>query len=270
MAKHVSVVIPTVDRPALLGQSVASVLAQDEGAVEVIVVFDGRPAARVFDDDRVRVTSTGDTALGVGGARNHGAAMADGTHIAFLDDDDLWVPDRLSMALTAVDAAPVVVSWSRFLGRADERRGRDLSGNVEGTILNSLTPSVGAVLVDRNAFLDFDTQWRAVEDIDWWIRTARNFPVITVPHTGHVVRRHDGERFGNGHAERVQENLALLDWHRDWFDEHPQAEAFRLRRAAFYAARCGDETSARALLRRSVRRHASLRGIRQLAHTYRS
>ena len=270
MAKHVNVIIPTVDRPGLLARSVASVLAQPETNVEVIVVFDGRPAQPVFEDKRVRVTSTGTTPLGAGGARNHGAELADGSHVAFLDDDDLWEPDHLRHALSAVDAAPVVVGWSRFLGRrAAATGGRDLSGDVGDTILNSLTPSLGAVLVERDSLLDFDEQWRAVEDVDWWLRVARHFPVITVPHVGHVIRQHDGERFGNGHRERVVENLALIDWHREWFDEHPSAEAFRLRRAAHYAHSCGDRTQARRLLMRSLHRAPSAGGFRQLLRTVR-
>ena len=66
MAKQVTVVIPTVDRPALLTQAVASVLAQDWPDLHVIVVFDGAPVRSIIDDDRVSVASTGHERLGGG------------------------------------------------------------------------------------------------------------------------------------------------------------------------------------------------------------
>lgn len=261
MAKRVSVVIPTVDRPALLPQSLASVLAQDWVDLDVVVVFDGSPARDLVDDDRVQVVSTGETRLGGAGARNLGIELTDGTHVAFLDDDDLWEPDRLSRVMSAVDAASVVVSWSRFLGRGASQ-GRDLSGDVSATILSSLTPSLGAVLVERSALLEFDPSWRAVEDVDWWLRTAQVCSVTTVRHTGHLVRRHDGTRFGNGDRVRASENLALIEHHRGYFDHQPEAEAFRLRRAALYARRCGDVDASRRLLRRSMRRRPTSGAVR--------
>lgn len=245
----------------MLAQSLASVLAQDWVDLDVVVVFDGTPARDLVDDDRVQVVSTGETRLGSASARNLGMQLTDGTHVAFLDDDDLWAPDRLSRVMSAVDAAPVVVSWSRFLGRG-VTRGRELSGDVSATIVSSLTPSLGAVLVERSALLEFDPSWRAVEDVDWWLRTAQVCSVTTVRHTGHLIRRHDGPRFGNGDHARVGENLALIEHHREYFDQQPDAEAFRLRRAALYARRCGDHGESRRLLRRSIRRRPSLGSVR--------
>ena len=95
----VSVVIPTLDRPKLLLRAIDSVLRQTYQEIEVIVVVD-RPdpdtvsAVQSVNDPRVRliVNPYSSTAAG---ARNAGADHATGEWIAFLDDDDEWLPNKL-------------------------------------------------------------------------------------------------------------------------------------------------------------------------------
>ena len=124
---YVSVVIPTRNRPELVVRAVMSALAQDFGSVEVIVVVDGEDretseALRGICDARVRVI---ELAACVGGAeaRNIGVRAAHGEWVGFLDDDDEWLPHKLSRQITAArrsHAAWPVVS-SRMIVRTDKR-----------------------------------------------------------------------------------------------------------------------------------------------------
>lgn len=92
----VSVVIPTAGRPAVFA-AVASALNQSYEPLEVIVVVDSvaSPASASLADisSRVRVFFTG--GIGANGARMRGVTEAKGELIAFLDDDDVWFPDKL-------------------------------------------------------------------------------------------------------------------------------------------------------------------------------
>jgi glycosyltransferase involved in cell wall biosynthesis len=104
-AISVSVVIPTRGRPELVLKAVASALAQTFERIEVIVVADGEDprTRRALDgvrDPRLRVV---DLAVSVGGAeaRNIGVRAARGEWIAFLDDDDEWLPHKLSRQIVA-------------------------------------------------------------------------------------------------------------------------------------------------------------------------
>jgi glycosyltransferase involved in cell wall biosynthesis len=121
----VSAVIPTRGRPELLLRAVRSVLAQTLQEVEAVIVIDGEDAATklaleslVREDGRVRVVAL---AKSVGGsdARNRGVDAALGEWIAFLDDDDEWLPGKLQAQMEAVKAstAPVVIGTCKIIAR---------------------------------------------------------------------------------------------------------------------------------------------------------
>jgi glycosyltransferase involved in cell wall biosynthesis len=101
----VSVVVPTVRRMTLVVRAINSVLAQTMGDLEVIVVVDGpdpetSAALALIPDRRLRVIHN-EISLGPGSARNMGGAVARGLWIAFLDDDDEWLPQKLERQLAA-------------------------------------------------------------------------------------------------------------------------------------------------------------------------
>lgn len=100
MTPKVSVVIPTHNRPQMLKKAIGSVLAQEYKDWEVIVIDDcpERPAEYVikeFADPRL-IYVKHEKNKGGGAARNTGIAASSGEFIAFLDDDDEWLPEKLA------------------------------------------------------------------------------------------------------------------------------------------------------------------------------
>ena len=117
-----SVIIPTFRRPTMLREAVASVLAQTQTDLEVIVVDDaGGEVGELPADPRVRVVERS-VGGGPGAAINTGVGVARGDLLAFLDDDDWFDPRRLELAVRALDSAPLVVCWSRFHDSVAPRR----------------------------------------------------------------------------------------------------------------------------------------------------
>jgi GT2 family glycosyltransferase len=99
----VSVVIPTRNRPALVVRAVQSALAQTFTDLEVVVVIDGpdpatAEALAAIKDRRLR-TLTLPSSVGGAEARNAGVREGRAVFIAFLDDDDEWLPNKLSVQL---------------------------------------------------------------------------------------------------------------------------------------------------------------------------
>lgn len=105
----VSVVIPTHNRPERLAVALRSVEAQGLGdSLEVIVVNDhGLPVAEVIEAQartmRVRLIEQR-VSGGPAAARNAALAAAEGTFVAFLDDDDVWAPHHLATVLPVLRA----------------------------------------------------------------------------------------------------------------------------------------------------------------------
>ena len=129
--RAVSVIIPTNRGGPYLAEAVASLRAQTAAPDEVILVDDGSPSpglaaiARELGVDYVRKD-----AGGISSARNAGVARARGTWVAFLDDDDLWHPDRLRAQLSALDGDPDAIA-SFTGGEYIDAAGRPHRGNVE-------------------------------------------------------------------------------------------------------------------------------------------
>lgn len=190
----VSVVIPTFQRPADVGHALRSALDQTFAQIEVVVVVDGRDSDTIqllsqFDDPRLRVVVP-DKHLGNAGARNLGVQEARAPWIAFLDDDDIWLPDKLDLQLrTAMQAAccyPVIscqvtarhknreFTWPRRAPRSTEplseyllRRSTPFTG--EGLIQTSTVLSPRSLLIDH----PFDNSLSRHVDLDWALRIAQ-------------------------------------------------------------------------------------------------
>jgi glycosyltransferase involved in cell wall biosynthesis len=119
----VSVVIPTRNRPQLVTRAVKSALSQTYNPIEVIVVVDGPDEVTVralsqVDDARLRTVAL-PTNVGPADARNVGVDEARGPWIAFLDDDDEWLPQKLEIQTRALTRSsytfPIVTC--RFFAR---------------------------------------------------------------------------------------------------------------------------------------------------------
>ncbi len=195
----ISVVIPTRDRPRELARALSAARAQRDVDLDVVVVDDGSelPATVPSDDEAVRVLRV-DASRGVAAARNRGIAAARGTWIAFLDDDDIWAPERCRLLLEAaeVDAVAVVASGTVKLdprGRALAVRASPSPATVQRELRwrNALgEPS--AVMVRRELLErvgGFDESLSVLADWDLWIRLVASARVAVCPQvlSGYVV-----------------------------------------------------------------------------------
>lgn len=213
--RRVSVVIPTKNRRALLGRTLATVLAQQHVELEVIVVDDGSEdgtsgSLADWSDQRIRVVRN-ERSCGVAGARNRGIEHARFEWVAFLDDDDLWAPRKLVGQLDALAARPaaawclagaVVVDESLRLLRCDLP---PEEGDLAVTLLrrNAVPGGCSGVLAYRELVRRvgaFDERLSMMADWDLWIRLALAAPAAAaaepllcyVLHAGNMS--HDGAR----------------------------------------------------------------------------
>ncbi|HET9299472.1 MAG TPA: glycosyltransferase [Candidatus Polarisedimenticolaceae bacterium] len=251
-----SVVIPAYNAAAFLGEALESVFAQGIPDVEVVVVDDGSSdgtaeVARRFGRG-VRVLSQ--PRSGSGRARNLGLSETNGEIVAFLDADDVWVPDKMARQLPILEgdrALALVFSDMVAFGEPGVEgrsyfRERGFTGRcTPGTILVHDMISTPTVVL-RRACLPrtgpFDTGLPIGQDTDLWIRLALHHPVafVSAPlvrrrfHPGNATRNHRllarcvveiGERYLEGciaaepaMERELREDLARKRWHH-WFLE---------------------------------------------------
>lgn len=180
----VTVVLPTRDRWKAARRALRSALAQRGVAVEVVVVDDGsqtRPdGIPELDDPRVSVVAA-PAAPGVAAARNFGATRAHGAWLAFLDDDDLWAPDKLARQIEAAGKAGACFAWTaQVVVDAELEPVRVWRAPAADAIADRLVESnvIGgpsSVIVRRSHFAavgGFDESLALLADWDLWLRLA--------------------------------------------------------------------------------------------------
>ena len=240
MAPEYSVVVPTFGRPAFLAEAVQSVLRQTITDLECIVVDDASPDPPTLPDDPRVTLIRRERNGGPPAARNTGIAAATGRYLAFLDDDDVWVPERLELAAAGHTRAPVAICWQSTLGSHVTPSGRTLEGDVRDTLLDGMTPHLGATSIERASAPLFDERYETTEDVEWWFRVARELTVATTAAAGLLYRAHAGPRARTGQRNRVRDAGMFLDEQQEWFAQHPRAKAFRLKRMGLSALRVDD------------------------------
>lgn len=181
----VSVIIPTYNRKAFLLEAINSVLAQTYQDFEVIVVDDGstdgtHEIVESIEDPRVRYLYQENA--GRSAARNRGLVDAAGEHVAFLDDDDLYLPDKLSSQVAFLQTHPdvgLVAGGAELIDEHGDAMGDwrtweeqpDL--RVEACVYSCpLMPAI--VLLRRKALARlehwFDPDVEPAEDTDFFLR----------------------------------------------------------------------------------------------------
>ena len=190
----ISVIIPTHDRPALLLRAVGSVAHQTYPNVEVIVVNDGAQSGvreaigTAFPDLRCRVIPN-TRRSGAAGARNAGYVDSHGAYLAFLDDDDEWLPEKLTrqwQALSERDArVGVVCVWAVLVdGPVETLRRYAVDGAVHRQLCReTMAGNTSNPMIARWAFEaagGFDERLPAAQDTDLWLRLAKHCHFVTV------------------------------------------------------------------------------------------
>lgn len=188
----VSVIIPTYNRCTMLREAVESVLGQTFQDLELIVVDDGGgdSTAQLLAGygNRIKVIRT--SRHGVSAARNTGARGAAGRWLAFLDSDDIWLPEKLECQLEAHNK-----QQEKKFSHTDEiwvRHGRRVNpmkkhGKRGGEIFEWCLPmcriSPSSAMIDAKLFWrlgGFDTRYRVCEDYEFWLRLTAREQVLFV------------------------------------------------------------------------------------------
>jgi hypothetical protein len=279
----VSVVIAAYNAAPYLGQALDSVLRQgDAPATEVIVIDDGSTDAtpEVIGRYGDAVRTERQLNAGPASARNHGARIARGQWLAFLDADDLWARRKLARQLRRAQSDPalaLIYTDQVSFGNGPPRR---LSARVtlpEGEVFQELVLrnfiTLSSVLMRRSAFQEaggFCEELMGTEDWDLWLRHAAGRPVGVCRAPLTFYRRNPAgisqhpDHMIAAHLKTVQRTLALPRC-RDWSAARVRAVLARSwQTSAAFAERTHPREALRCYLhalRHGPASAASLRGL---------
>lgn len=208
----VSVIVPTFNGAGFIADTLRSILAQTHPPLEVIVVDDGSDdgTAEVLATFGDRVRRIAQSRSGPAAARNAGIQAARGRLLAFLDHDDLWVPDKLALQVAAFAADPalgVCVGHLRsfrgaFRGEATEWEADPVPGYLTITML-ARREAFGRVGL-------LDPAREHSDSADWFLRAAdAGVPVRLLPDLLTLHRVHASNHSLNNSAVSRAEFLRL-------------------------------------------------------------
>lgn len=217
-----SVIIPTYNRSHFLGEAIQSILDQDyftaretSNRLELLVIDDGST-----DDTKEKVKSFGNPAkyvfqkhTGVSAARNLGLGLAQGDFIAFLDSDDLWKREKISVQMSFMEVFPmakVCYTEEVWIRRGDfvnpKKKHKKYSGWIFDKVLPLCLLSLSSAFFRKEVFDEigkFDESLPACEDYDFGIRLAQKYPVYLISKSL-IVKR-------GGHPDQLSQKYWGMD-----------------------------------------------------------
>jgi len=239
----VSVIIPTYNRSSLLKMAIDSVLIQSYENYEIIVVDDGSndTTAKLIDSyasEKLRYFYQKNR--GRSAARNLGIEMAHGEYVAFLDSDDMFLPQKLELQACELDANPsigLVYSYAKNIDENGNYLSYHFEGNLSGWVYPALlyiknnvitTPTVmvrAEVLAEVGGF---DESMDVCEDLDLWRRIARDHQIMQIPQPLSLVRIRTAEKMdviefvrnrSRYYEKAISEDLSLLNEIKELYSE---------------------------------------------------
>ncbi len=210
----VSVIIPTYNRAGFLEEALASVIAQTYRPLEIIVVDDGSTDETPWRISRFPVRYVRGPRRGVSAARNRGIRLSRGEFVAFLDSDDLWLPEKVARQVEFFLRHPEAVAvqpeevWMRRGQRVNPRKRHAKEGGyIFHRCVELCVVSPSGVMLRRRVLEElgmFDESFPACEDYELWLRISSRYPIYLLPEPLLIKR--------GGHEDQLSRQPGL-----DWF-----------------------------------------------------
>ncbi|MCP5158256.1 MAG: glycosyltransferase [Gammaproteobacteria bacterium] len=237
----VSVIMPSYNTSRYIKEAIDSVLAQDYPNKELILIDDGSTDGTIdlVRSYRSQLKLITQANQGAAVARNAGLAAAQGEYIAFIDSDDCWLPGKLSLQASYLQAHPdlgvvysrwqtwkptpdgsfsmpliqEVESGSQELDIVPERSGWLYNRLLFGSMLHTITVMARRTLIDQVG--QFEPDLKRGQDYDYWLRASRLTEIHQLNRVTALYRLHGSgcvTKYPTINYEEVVLEKALARW----------------------------------------------------------
>lgn len=264
----VSAIIVTYNRPRLLPHAIQSVLDQTFQDFELIVVDNGleQPAEKIvksFNDKRIKYIKN-DRNTGCAGGKNIGIKNAEGEYVAFLDDDDIWLSEKLELQVKAFENVPKDVAFCFTAATIifDDRE-------INTTVPNGIADYYERTLQEFSGFLSvtrmikkpvfgdigfLNENFPSHTDVELIIRIAKKYrgiginkPLVNVNHLS------SHQQMGSSYKRRIAGRNMVLAKYRSEFKKRPRVLAKHLFKLAKFYRNDGQYCKAREIFKKSYK-----------------
>lgn len=224
---NISVIIPTYNREKLIEKCINSVLEQTYQPTEIIVVDDGSTDGtpdKIYklNSPIIRVI-IGEKNRGAQAARNLGIKEAKGDWIAFLDSDDVWLPDKLAKQKECVErSGRKVCAGGGFILKNGETSVSWLSGQsgmvFEQVILHKMCFLYPTILVKKDCLMQIgmlDEKVPAHQELDISIRLAYKYEVDYINEPLFIWNRDNEKTISNDRKKQIEGREYLFEKYRE-------------------------------------------------------
>lgn len=224
MMELISVIITTYKRPIeILERALRSVINQSYKSTEIIIVDDNpessnlinsiKEITKLLEYEKIRYVKHSIN-LGACAARNTGIKLAKGNYIAFLDDDDEWLPLKLEQQYKKIQESDAALVYCKYYKMYEEDNRRIKSKNkcysgmiFDELILRNFVGSTSFVLIKKECFVEcggFDEKMKASQDLEMWLRVSKKFKVDYVDEYLVLYHIHQNERITSNPHNKIQ------------------------------------------------------------------
>ena len=243
--KTIDVIIPTYNNALFIKEAIMSAATQTYKPETIIVIDDGSTdntevvVKETIHSCPVQIRYIKQENKGPNAARNAGLALSSADYVAFLDSDDVWLPEKLEKQISVFKAykndmlgavyceARVINNKGEITNEYLEPIDQSIRGNIYHKLFykNYIMGSASGVLIKKSCFDvvgKFDEELRGFEDWDMWLRLAEKYEFDFVPETLTMLRHHRS----NSHY-----NLALMfssgiNFYNKWYSKAASQKIF--------------------------------------------
>lgn len=256
----VSAIVTTYKRePNMVLRALDSILAQTYRNIEIIVVddspsdFSAREDVRTAVEMRQRDNSeiniryiAHEKNMGACVARNTGLEAAKGEYIAYLDDDDEWLPEKIEKQMEVMQKTGVGLVYCGNMIQNDQTGLRTVAkkqyyrGKIfERLLFSNFIESTSYPLIRKESLEQvggFDPSMQAAQDYDVWLRIAERYEIDYVPEALVLYHEHGGERITTNPQKKISGLKRINEKYADYLEKDRRLWWTRNLSVAYYYA----------------------------------
>lgn len=226
--KKVSVIIPFYSRKDWLYEAVESAIAQTYSNIEIIVVNDGskEDITDFLDYYNDKIKYYYQLNQGVAAARNFGISVATGDYIAFLDSDDIWLPEKLEIQIAFMQRSGAKWSHTGFYYWYPENNRLSVIdnglyyGDVKKIFYVTMKVATPSIVVERSIFeenpeIRFPVEFKKGQDTQLYRAIANIYPIALIQEPLLKVRMRSDNSYKQAHARFRTNALAYRRFKHD-------------------------------------------------------